>query len=174
LIAHRREHSLEFQTVFLAHRYGAERLKILPILCTTLDDLMRDGKDPREVPEVSDFLAALTESVAESGKSVLYVAGADLSHVGRQFGDDVDVRGDLASRVETSDGAALAALGRADADAFFAAVAANQNQYRICSVACLYSLLAAAGTRRGQVLHYEQAIDANGHSLVSFAAAVFE
>jgi predicted class III extradiol MEMO1 family dioxygenase len=80
----------------------------------------------------------------------------------------------MAEKIEASDRAALAALARADADGFFAAVAANQNRYRICSVACLYSLLAVAGAQRGQVLHYEQAIEANGNSLVSFASAVFE
>ncbi|MFO0982234.1 MAG: AmmeMemoRadiSam system protein B [Planctomycetota bacterium] len=148
MLAHRNEHSLEFQAVFLKHRYGERAPRVVPILCTTLDDLIARGEQPRDVAEVSDFVAALRDAALESGKSILFISGADLSHVGRQFGDARDARGELAEMVERADRGVLDALCRASADDFFGAVAALKNQYRICSVASLYTVLSVARAAR--------------------------
>src|SRR5262249_47895214 len=46
-LAHRTEHSIEFQVVFLQYVLGGRRnFSIVPILVGSFSDLMDDGKDP--------------------------------------------------------------------------------------------------------------------------------
>ena len=87
-LVHASEHSIEFQAVLLKHIFGDRPVEMLPILCGALETHVPDGQSPREVAEVSDFLDALAEVVRASGRTVCTIAGADLSHVGRFFGDD--------------------------------------------------------------------------------------
>ncbi|MEW6744359.1 MAG: AmmeMemoRadiSam system protein B [Planctomycetota bacterium] len=170
-LAHRREHSIEFQALFLAHTAGPRVPSIVPILATSFDDLMERGEVPWQVPEIEDLVETLREVVHRDGRRVLFLAGADLSHVGLRFGDATPAEGALADAAERVDRAALEAIERVDPAAFYTAVAEARNATRICSVASLYVVLAACGGRRARTLHYEQALEDDGSSMVSFASA---
>ena len=66
----------------------------------------------------------------------------------------------------------LASVERGDADAFFAAVAADDDRRRICGLSPIYSLLRMIdGTGPGVLRRYAQWPDP--HGTVTFASVVF-
>ncbi|MBR9975218.1 MAG: AmmeMemoRadiSam system protein B, partial [Bacteroidetes bacterium] len=42
-VAHRQEHSIEFPTVFLQHVFGNNRVRVVPVLCTSFDEYLVEG-----------------------------------------------------------------------------------------------------------------------------------
>jgi hypothetical protein len=59
----------------------------VPILVGSFHDLMEAGIDPIADPQVRRFVEALRAAEAASGKTVAYIGGIDLGHVGPEFGD---------------------------------------------------------------------------------------
>jgi len=171
-IAHRTEHSIEFQAVLLAHVFGRrlDKMRIVPILCGPLGIEASPG-DPAG-SGVADFLAACREEA--QGGDVLVVAGADLAHVGRRFGDDLDVDEGVVRLVEARDREDLAFALKGDALGFYQSVMKDGNARRVCGVGCIYAALSTVdGTAgAGKLLHYGYAEDAAG-GIVSFAGAAF-
>jgi Predicted dioxygenase len=87
-IAHRTEHSIEFQVVFLQYLFGErKKIKIVPILCNSFFRMIANGKSPAEDKNVSTFLNAVKQIVSELGSKIFVVAGVDLAHVGLKFGE---------------------------------------------------------------------------------------
>jgi AmmeMemoRadiSam system protein B len=170
LLAHRCEHSIEFQALWLAHLFPCEpHPSIVPILCTSFDDLMRGSGGPQGQPDVCDFLGALRETWLEERRKVLVVAGADLSHVGPRFGDSDRLTPAFLDEVRGRDLAAVEGARSGAADRFLGAVAAHKNRDRICSVGGIYTALHTVGAESGDLLAYDQAADPNGHLAVTFA-----
>jgi MEMO1 family protein len=169
-LAHRGEHSIEFQALWLSHLFpGEPRPSIVPVLCTSLDDAMAKPGAPTGLPEVGDFLAALRATFEEERRSVLVVASADLSHVGPRFGDPERLSPPLLESVRGRDLAALEGARTGAAERFFGEVAAHKNRDRICSVASIYAALHTVAASDGDLLVYDQAADPNGQLAVTFA-----
>lgn len=169
--AHRGEHSIEFQVLFLRYVLGARRpLRIVPILVSSFVELIERGLQPDDCPEIQCFLAALRAAEAAHSRPVCYVSGADLAHLGRRFGD----RGLLGARhlaaLETDDRKLLAQVCHGSADGWFRHVARCGDRNRICGLAPTYMLLKAVGLAKGELLHYGQAVAAGGTACVSFAS----
>src|SRR5207253_4122981 len=90
--AHRNEHSIEFQAVFLRYLFAGRReVTIVPVLTSFVHEAMVRGRRPEDERRVARFLDALGETVAASGRRGAFVAGADLAHAGPLFGDAVPV-----------------------------------------------------------------------------------
>jgi AmmeMemoRadiSam system protein B len=81
---HKREHSLEFQAVFLRHLLGKRKARIIPILAG-LNEQQSTGRSPSKSRSVERFLDAVRRVVDDT--HAVIVAGADLAHVGPRFGD---------------------------------------------------------------------------------------
>lgn len=171
---HKREHSLEFQAVFLQHllaKAGRSDAKIVPILCG-LGENQRTGTSPASSEDVRKFLDGVRRIVVE--KRAIVIAGADLAHVGPRFGDprpfDVAERGQL----DHTDRESLARAEALDAEAFWEHVAGDLDARRVCGLAPVYSLLATLDRgARGVTHHYEQTVDPEEGSIVSHAAVGF-
>ena len=176
-LAHRDEHSIEFQVLYLQRRLGARRVKLVPILCGGFHALLDEGRRPREDEETERFVAALRAAERWHGGPTLYVGAIDLSHVGPRF-DPREGKLDDRTRkeVEAKDRAALDAAVRDDADGWFAAIAGHDDSTRICGFAPTYLLLRAAGGEEGlgpgRLLRYQQSDEPDG-SMVSTAAVVW-
>ena len=147
-LAHRDEHSIEFQVLYLQRRLGARRVKLVPILCGGFHGLLDDGLTPRQDEAIEKFLTALRAAERWHGGPTLYVAAIDLSHVGPRF-DPREGKLDDRTRQEVGakDRAALDAAARGDADGWFAAIAEHDDSTRICGFAPTYLLLRAPGAR---------------------------
>lgn len=188
-IAHKTEHSIEFQAVLLAHLFGnrLDEVRIVPILCGPLlcgplssgplgvEAVPADpvgSADPGAVAGVTDFLAACRAEAR--GGDVLVVAGADLAHVGRRFGDDLDVDEKVVRLVEARDREDLAFALKGDALGFYQSVMKDGNARKVCGAGCIYAALSTVdGTAgAGKLLHYGYAEDPVG-GIVSFAGAAF-
>ncbi len=170
-LAHRDEHSIEFAAVYLRRHLADRPFSMVPIVCGGFHDLIEDGRTPREDAAFEAFVRAVRETSAEQGGDTVYLAAVDFSHVGPRFGDAaVDER--VKAEVEEVDRAALAAAAAGDADAWFTAIAEQQDVTRICGLAPTYALLRCAEPGAGRVLHYEQAAEPDS-TVVSVAAMVW-
>ena len=171
-LAHRAEHSIEFQAVFLRYLLAGRReFTIVPILASFLHDCLALGKEPGADPAVERFLDALRETIAACGRRVCLVAGADLAHVGPRFGDPEPVTGSWLRTVESEDRALLEAAIALDPAGFFALVARGGDRRRICGLSPIYALLRTVEARSGVLLRYGQWPDPQG--TVTFASVAF-
>ena len=174
-LAHRTEHSIEFQVVFLQYVLGGKRdFAIVPILVGSFHDLMRGGVEPAADPEVGRMIRALRSAEATSGKKVAYIGGIDLCHVGPEFGDPAPVDDATLDAIKSFDGAMLDRAEALDAGGWFATAAEVDNRWRVCGLAATYTMLEAIGPARGRLLSYDQAVDPSRTCCVSFASVAFE
>lgn len=169
---HQREHSIEFQAVFLRHLLGARKARIIPVLCG-LGAFQASSRSPRDDADAARFLDAMAELVADYGARMVVVAGVDLAHVGPRFGDlapDAEARAALGE----TDAASLARFEAREREEFWEHVAADLDTRKVCGLAPMYSLLWAIGEgSAGERVHYEQTVDADDGSVVSHAGVVF-
>lgn len=170
--SHRAEHSIEFQAVFLRYLFGDRGdFTIVPILTSFAHEALVRDRRPDDDARVPRFLEALAETVAANGRRVAFIAGADLAHVGPQFGDPEPISPTALARVGDEDRAMLTAVEAGDAEAFFAAIAADRDRRRICGFSPIYALLRALGGAPGTLTHYGQWPDPQ--AVVTFASVVF-
>ncbi len=171
---HKREHSLEFQVVFLKHLLKGRPFKIVPVLAG-LGAHQVSGKDPGADVRVARFMDGVREVVEARAGRVVVVAGADLAHVGPRFGDAKAYGDAEQADLEQWDRASLEHAASLDAPSFWSHVAAGLDERRVCGLAPIWSLLQAVRSSgaQGSVLHYEQTIDAEDGSIVSHAAVGF-
>jgi AmmeMemoRadiSam system protein B len=173
-IAHRREHSIEFQVLFLRYVLGAARtFRIVPILVGSFHECVERQVNPAEMPHIADFIQIIREVVAERGESVCYIVGGDLAHVGVKFGDQAPLTPAFLTEVAREDQELLAAAARVDAEGFFQVIAAHQGRRWICGFPPTYMLLSTMDAAAGTLLKYDQAVEPATQSMVSYASVVF-
>jgi AmmeMemoRadiSam system protein B len=180
---HRGEHSLEFQVVFL--KYVAQRraemtgaperpFKIVPILVSSFHTMVRNQTLPEKVQRVGNFLESLRELASKEQREVCFVAGVDLAHVGRQFGDREPITENFLKWVEAEDGRLIERLAALDSSGFFNEVAKDGDRRKICGFSPLYSLIHLLDGHRATHLKYSQAFTPETASAVTFTSMIFE
>jgi MEMO1 family protein len=175
-LAHRTEHSVEFQALWLAHALRERPVKIVPVLVGSIAEAIRAQRSPGADPAVADFVAALRELAAEAGRRVAVVASVDLAHVGPRYGDDRPVDAATLAATMAGDRPLLDAAARGDAEAWARALSAERDRRNVCGAAPTYVFLAAIageGVRGTLLRHDEWRIDPETRSHVSFAAMAF-
>ncbi len=170
-IAHKPEHSLEFQLLFLQYLFG-NGIELLPILVTSFGTYVEHQLSPGADPRMQRFFHTLREIVSRSGRRVLWIASADMSHIGHKFGDAADAQR-LLPEAERHDRALLEALARADTEAYFRLIAEVGDRYRICGLPPVYTLLAALHPRFGVLTDYQQWYESETASAVTFASMLY-
>jgi AmmeMemoRadiSam system protein B len=93
--------------------------------------------------------------------------------VGARFGDSEPLSEGFIEGVENSDRALLEASGAMDAEGFFEVVTRECDRTRVCGTSSIYTMLQAMEAEGGELLKYDQAIDEEAQSMVSFASMVF-
>jgi AmmeMemoRadiSam system protein B len=173
-VAHRTEHSIEFQLPFLQFTRGTTRpFTILPILCAFPAAALTDGHLSPLRTQIEAFLGMLKESLAEAGRPACFIASADLAHIGLRYGDPSPpsdfafhkcMQTDLAmlKHVETLDPAGLATFIRTEED-----------RRRICGFSPIYSMLNVMRAEKGEVLRYDRGITDQFNSTVTYASMSF-
>jgi AmmeMemoRadiSam system protein B len=171
--AHRSEHSIEFQVVFLQYLFPQGTFKILPVLCGNLFDEANARRQSQVAKGVIDFLKLLSDQMARSGKSICCVAGADLAHMGPRFGDREPVSPGLLAWIRSADLQLLKYAESMDNAGFLGNILQDDDKRRICGTAPIYALMSVCGARQGKLLSYNQAADPDGTQVVSFASMAF-
>ncbi len=166
---HRNEHSIELQLPIIQLLAGGCSFNVLSILTGSLHECISDGKrlDEGEVPEL---IAALRDVLTGHDGPCIFIAAADLAHIGTQFGDDAVSRGVL-EKSERRDRVLLDTMQKADSAGFFETVKREGDRRRICGLAPIYFTLSMLKDVQGEIVGYKQWTD--GQSSVSFAGAVF-
>jgi AmmeMemoRadiSam system protein B len=170
---HKREHSIEFQALFLKHVLGERPARIIPILAGLGEQQARRA-DPGNDPRAMALLDAVRDLVLRLGPRAVVVAGADLAHVGPRFGDPAALDERARDALRETDTASLALATAGDSSGFWRQVTGDLETRRVCGLSPIYALLqtkTAGGSAR--VLHYEQTIDPEEGSIVSHAAVAF-
>lgn len=169
--AHRAEHVIEFQVLFLQHIFS-NRVKIVPILCSFDQSMLDVSLFPEESGRVDAFCEALKKCFEEFPRTCV-IASADLSHLGPLYGDSegLDENGILS--LEQRDNEVLQVLEGGNAEQFASLLAKDQNATRICGFPPIYTMLRVLNGARGLVLDYAGTqMDEHG-SVVTFASVVF-
>lgn len=171
--AHRAEHAIEFQAVFLQYLFaGVRPVRFVPILVGSFGEFVARGESPRGDAGVEAFVAALRESISacrREGREVCLIASVDLAHVGPRFGDAHPVDAARLGALAQADAHSLDAACRGDAEGFYWSVAADGDARKVCGLAPVYTMLRVLGACEGEVLRYSQWPDPQG--TVTFCGA---
>lgn len=172
LLLHRSEHSLEFSVLWLQFVHEVRSLPpptIAAFLCGALPSA--DG-DPTTEPWFHDLTSAFRTTARERSGRVVYLAAADLAHVGPRFDDEHPVDQARCEALERDDRARLLHLEHGSAGAFHRAVEGCGNEDRVCSAPAI-TLCAELAGGKAMLLHYGQAVADDGSEAVSYCAAAF-
>ncbi len=173
-LAHRQEHSIEFQAVFLQYLLGEKRpIKIVPVLVGSFHPFITAGTSPSNAPEVAALVAAMRKTADAHSGRVCYISSGDLAHIGQRFGDREFLDAERLKMQAADDRELLAAACRPDAEAFFRHIAREQDRNRVCGLAPTYTMLKVMEPGRGEMLKYDQAVELDGTACVSFGGAAF-
>lgn len=169
---HLREHSVELQVTLLQSLFGADNVRVVPILCP--DVCGPTGTKPAEGdgPDLAEVADAIRSVIDAMPGSTCVIAGADLSHIGRRFGDECDLDKDFLAKVEAEDRKSLERIEAGDADGFMRRLQETENMHRMCSSGCIYTLLKLLDGSQVRMLHYHQAVNPEEDTGVTCAAAV--
>lgn len=168
---HKREHSLEFQAIFLEYlrqQSRTRKARIVPILAG-LGDEQESGREPD-----CAFFDALSELAHSRKGSLVFIVGADLAHVGPRFGDRIALDEAGRAALADTDATSLDYATKPDAAQFWRHVQGDLEQRRVCGLAPMYTLLRCLQrSTEARVLHYEQNVDPEEGSVVSFASVAY-
>jgi AmmeMemoRadiSam system protein B len=129
---------------------------------------------PERNATVRKLLSVLSEMVQNETRQVCFVAGVDLAHVGREFGDSEPITEDFLKWVESEDQKLIERLSALDAPGFFNEIAKDQDKRRICGFSPLYSMIHLLNGAGGTHLKYSQAFTPETGSAVTFTSMIFE
>jgi AmmeMemoRadiSam system protein B len=172
--AHRVEHSLEFQVVYLKYLFGGRvEFKIFPILCGSFYEMLVTGVSPHSVEKFEEFVQVLRELLVDCGQRICVIAGADLSHVGLRFGDPFSPGTLDLQSLEQEDLEKIKEVANLNQEGFWKAILQDNDRRRVCGYPCIYTMLNLMQADTGKLLRYGQMNDSNTGSAVSYASMVF-
>lgn len=164
---HQREHTVEFQAVFLA--YVQPNATIVPMLCSFSPEEWE--KERGYLDEMAEIIWDLSRLV---GRPVGIIASVDLAHIGPRYGDASRPHQGTISDHIAADRILLDYLIRCDAAGFMEKVKREENRRRICGISPLYIMARAVeGKAYGEVLHHTYATVDQLNSFVTFAGMAF-
>jgi AmmeMemoRadiSam system protein B len=167
--AHRREHTVEFQTLFL--KMLLPEARIVPILCSF---------GVEQIEQRSESILSLVQSLRETmdryHKSVCLLASVDLAHIGPRYGDPFRPHSGTVRENRDADHQLLETIATADAEAFVEILVRERNRRRICGLPPLYVMLKTLeGTVAGELLHYDYSeVDGEGSFVTYASMALYE
>lgn len=170
--AHRSEHSIELQVVWLQHLLKGRQTTVLALAAGILSPT--SAGTPRGDEDVEQVLETLKKIERSHDGSVLWVASVDFAHVGPTFGDPAAVNDRMRTETARYDMEALQTVKNADADGWWRSVMKDDNGRRICGLNATYLTLRLLEGSRGALVDYQQAVSPSADQLVSYAAAILQ
>ena len=177
---HKQEHSLELQLPFLVRAGVTSR--IVPILVGSFHKMLSHDRAPEEWPEYDDFVSALAEALKKyevPGRSACIIAGVDMAHVGRAFGDGGALTQEAMREIAIRDHEYLVAIQKGDKKSLFRHMMEDHDARRICGFPTMYTIMDLfdrLGKRFScDIVKYDQAVDYHSDCAVTFASlAMYE
>jgi AmmeMemoRadiSam system protein B len=169
-LAHRTEHTIEFQVLFLQLLFGSG-VSLVPILCSFAYTMARDG-NPAEA--IRQFTEALRMAIRQDGRRFCLVASADLAHVGPRYGDKEGFVGERLDKIKEEDREMLAYVEKVDAEGFLDYIVREGDRRRICGLSPIYTMLKVLEARKGTVLSHDHGEMDKYGSICSYASVILE
>lgn len=166
--AHRSEHSIEFQTLFLRHLFG-DTFVLVPLLFASFHEVLHKHTRPSLIPGMGAFLSALHSILDDSPVDTLFVAGVDLSHIGPKFGHAYP-SSVLIQNARAHDARLIEKICSGDVEGFWAESQNAGASYNVCGFSALACLLEVLPDNEGRLLGYDFWEEEPTQSAVSFAA----
>ena len=167
------EHSIELASVWLHRAIGSSKAKMLPVLCGSFGSALTDGGPDVELhPQISPVIDQLKETATQ--RRTVFIAAADLSHVGPAFGDPEPLPpdGEQREHVRLHDERLLTAIADVDRKRFLELIKSDSDNSKVCGLAPIYMTLWASGATSGDWNGYQQCqADESNTSFVSIAGA---
>jgi AmmeMemoRadiSam system protein B len=166
---HRQEHSIELSAVWLHHALaGKPAPPVIPILCGSFYEFLRDGSHPDGHEGIGRFHEVLLGENA--GKKIITIASVDFAHVGPAFGDNYTMGNQERSDLIASDKSLISAIGQGDVSRFYTEIATVNDKNKICGFTPIYHMLKFLGETNGVEVAYQHCpADDTNESLVSIA-----
>lgn len=168
ILDHLPEHSIQFHVPWIQHLFGnvpvIAALVPDPVAGLIADDGARMGVD--------EFVETLGGALAAQGGRTLFVASADMSHVGPAFGEPAAVDDARRRLVEETDRSMMKEF-IASPERLIARMRDTKNATRWCSVGCMTAAARLAKPSSVELIDYRQAVDEKGQALVSSASMAF-
>lgn len=184
---HRNEHSLELLSLWLCflleerkrRGFSDEPPKVLPILCGSLHDFAQATgsraqgvQDTRLIDETVHLIQQRVGPRQQLGERVLWLASADLAHVGPRFGDAQPIADEDRDSLERRDRQTIKPLLMGDAQTFLAEIKREADRRHVVGLGTIYTFLQAARPTGGSLRCYAQCAVAP-NSYISTASVVF-
>ena len=174
-LAHRCEHSLEFQILYLQYlgRLFPDlgKAKVVPILVGSYHDLLStDEKMPMDDPAIRAFARALRETIAGCGRRVCLIGSVDLAHMGGRFGHRRKMNERARRELEEEDRRMLARALARDPDGFFRFGQAEKDCRNVDGYPIIHLMLEVLKPDRVELIRYEQNYEPDTDSVVSYAS----
>jgi AmmeMemoRadiSam system protein B len=174
---HGREHSVEFQAVWLHALHGARPdVRMVPMLVGSLHRRVMEGGSPMDDAPVRDMVEALRELRDELGSAVAFVASVDFAHVGPNYGWSEAPDASVLARVMEQDRRLLGHAVAGDAEGWMRFLQEEQDVRSVCGAAPTYVFLRAIegwGLSARPLRHDLWEIDPSTGSHVSFASVAY-
>lgn len=169
-LAHRSEHTIEFQLLFIQQLFG-NAVPVVPILCAfSYATLQSDAGRAR----IERFIGNLARTVAQDERRITIVTSADLAHVGPRYGDPDGLTGVALEGIKKADREMLTHVEKVDAQGFFEYVEREEDRRRICGFSPIYTMLRTMKARKGRVVAHDHGEMDELGSVCSYASVVFE
>ncbi|MBX3044724.1 MAG: AmmeMemoRadiSam system protein B [Candidatus Kapabacteria bacterium] len=173
-LAHKPEHSIEYQILLSQYYFINRNFTVLPILVGSFGEFVYYNSVPESSEDFRKLISSLKLAIEESGRKALFIASVDFAHIGRKFGDDYDAEPILDS-LKNEDKILIDALTNLDKHRFFRKISEDNDKYRICGTSPIYSLMSLKDFKRCEFLDYAQWNETQTKSAVSFASlALFD
>jgi|TARA_B100000959_G_C14994337_1_gene629476 hypothetical protein len=163
MLDHAAEHSIELQIPWIQQCFGNVPI-IAALIPSPLIPMIEDN-DCRTSTET--FVTALQEILQDVEGTTYFVASADLSHVGQQFGEPRPVDDQRKFDVEKHDREMMTKFIQGDADEFVDAMKWNNNATQWCSIGNMSAVMQLAKPNSIELIDYRQWCDDKGAALVS-------
>ncbi len=168
---HKGEHSIEFMVVFLQHALMGKRdFKILPVLVSGMHPAIMSETSPLTDPTFKEFSFAMKTAIAESGRNVCFIAGADLAHLGPRYGSQEKWGPSRMGEEEKLDRNMLAPLLTGDKEGFFMDIAKIKDKRSVCGVGPVYTMFEMLSPKKSELQKWGYWNDAETHSVVTFVS----
>jgi hypothetical protein len=174
--AHKNEHSIEFQALFLQKLFGKDTgsKKIVPILLSFPENIDEIDHPVFNLRRIEKFSNALKKGVNAMGDRVALIAGIDLAHIGARFGHTDGAGPKRLEALEQDDRKLLDFVANGNKEEFVAYMKEINALNHVCGFPALWMLFDLLGERKGSLLDYRQSIEGDNESAVSFAAMAFD
>ncbi|MGQ9801420.1 MAG: AmmeMemoRadiSam system protein B [Candidatus Saccharicenans sp.] len=167
--AHKKEHSIEFQLLFLQHLLGND-FQLVPVLFGSINQWLETAGRASDIPGYLTFLKELRKVASEP--ETLVVAGVDFSHAGPKFGHKQPVSA-FREEVLDFDRRIVQSLLHRQPESFWRLLQENGDRFNLCGFPTLAALMEIMTSDRGYLLGHEMVDEPATGSAVSFAALVY-